>query len=114
MRLASADGSAGEVDSIGSRRQAGEMEVHELPVEGASRWRVTEEDHQKILVLRAAFEERVISAYRLRDLPGKRSMLYQEWRKTYGDNTARESAKSTEALIQGKIPWPKWFNKKQF
>jgi hypothetical protein len=60
------------------------------------------------------FETRVVTAYRLQNLPGKRSLLYQEWRKIHGDDTARESAKFSEALIAGKIPWPRWFTKKQF
>ena len=34
--------------------------------------------------------------------PTRRRALYQEWRETLGDNTARESAKFAEAVIAGR------------
>lgn len=33
--------------------------------------------------------------------PTKRRELYQEWRKEFGDDVARESAKYSEAVIAG-------------
>ena len=56
-----------------------------------------------------AFETRVIAAYRLQYKPGKRSILYQSWRKDYVDAIARESAKFAESLIAGTAEWPNWF-----
>jgi len=42
----------------------------------------------------------------------KRKELYQHWRKTLGDDIARESAKLAEVILTGVRPRPKWFEKK--
>lgn len=48
------------------------------------------------------FVKRVKQAVVIRS-PGKRSELYQSWRKEHGDNVARESAKFAEAVLSGRI-----------
>jgi hypothetical protein len=35
--------------------------------------------------------------------PTKRYALYTEWRKEHGDDTARESAKISEAVLEGRF-----------
>jgi hypothetical protein len=35
--------------------------------------------------------------------PGKRTELYQSWRKLYGDDVARESAKYAEGVLAGRL-----------
>jgi hypothetical protein len=35
--------------------------------------------------------------------PTRRYALYQEWRKELGDDVARESAKYTEGVIEGRV-----------
>ena len=56
-----------------------------------------------------AVQIRVDSALALGRNKAKRKALYQAWRKEFGDDIARESAKFTEALINGTVRRPKWF-----
>lgn len=35
--------------------------------------------------------------------PGKRTELYQSWRKEHGDNVARESARYAEGILSGRL-----------
>lgn len=56
-----------------------------------------------------AVQMRVDSALLLARNKTKRKALYQSWRKEFGDDIARESARFTEALISGKVRRPKWF-----
>lgn len=35
--------------------------------------------------------------------PGKRTELYQSWRKEHGDNVARESARYAEGVLSGRL-----------
>ena len=58
---------------------------------------------------RKRFIERVEAGVKLRSNKQKRKALYQQWRKDYGDITARESAKYVEALLVGKVGWPKFY-----
>jgi hypothetical protein len=51
---------------------------------------------------RIRFIQRVKSAIALSS-PTRRYALYTEWRKLYGDDTARESAKFSEAVLEGRI-----------
>ena len=53
-----------------------------------------------ILATRKAFVARVKAAVALTS-PTRRNDLYQAWRKQYGDNIARESAKYAERVIAG-------------
>ena len=64
---------------------------------------------EQLAQTRANFERRVYSAVRLERLPGQRQILYMKWRREIGDDLARESAKFSEAIIAGRIQWPKWF-----
>lgn len=50
---------------------------------------------------RLRFIERVRAATRLAS-PTRRRALYEEWRKEFGDDVARESAKFSEAVIGGR------------
>lgn len=56
-----------------------------------------------------AVQQRVDTALALGRNQTKRKALYQVWRKEFGDDIARESAKFTEALISGKVRRPAWF-----
>lgn len=50
---------------------------------------------------RLRFIERVKSATKLAS-PTRRRALYEDWRKAFGDDIARESAKFAEAVIGGR------------
>lgn len=56
-----------------------------------------------------AVQIRVDTALSLGRNKTKRKALYQSWRKEFGDDIARESARFAEALINGKVRRPKWF-----
>lgn len=64
---------------------------------------------QQIKETQLAVQMRVDTALQLARHKTKRKALYQSWRKEFGDDIARESAKFTEALISGKVRRPKWF-----
>lgn len=55
------------------------------------------------------FQQRVQEALEFPRNQKKRKEIYQRWRKEFGDDIARESAKFAEGLITGKIRRPKWF-----
>jgi hypothetical protein len=52
---------------------------------------------------------RVDAALALGRAKTKRKELYARWRKEFGDDIARESARLAEAILTGKIQRPKWF-----
>ncbi len=55
---------------------------------------------QELTDSRRRFVERVKAAIALTS-PTRRTALYQEWRKLYGDNVAREQAKYAESIVAG-------------
>lgn len=55
------------------------------------------------------FQLRVQEALEFARNKAKRKAIYQRWRQELGDDSARESARFVEALILGKVKWPKWF-----
>lgn len=73
------------------------------PVDQEELWK------KQIRETQLAVQMRVDTALLLARNKTKRKALYQSWRKEFGDDIARESAKFTEALIAGKVRRPKWF-----
>jgi len=63
----------------------------------------------QIRITRDRFEERFFAALKFARNKKKRLALYQEWRKSIGDNAARESAKYVEVVLNGTVQRPKWF-----
>jgi hypothetical protein len=57
---------------------------------------------QQLHDCRVRFVNRVQEAIAIRS-PGRRMELYQSWRKQFGDDVARESAKYTEAVLAGRL-----------
>lgn len=54
------------------------------------------------------FIERLKEATPLRKSKSARRELYQRWRQEIGDVAARETARYVEALLDGKVGWPKF------
>jgi hypothetical protein len=57
---------------------------------------------------RDRFSKRIADGVKLRSSKASRKELYKKWRIELGDDVARESAKYVEALLDGKVGWPKW------
>ena len=56
--------------------------------------------------------KRLEDGVKLRGNKAGRKDLYKKWRAEIGDNAARESARYVEALLDGKVGWPKWYKRK--
>lgn len=54
------------------------------------------------------FIARVKEGIALRSNQKARRELYKRWREEIGDVAARESAKYVEALLDGRVGWPKF------
>lgn len=54
------------------------------------------------------FLARINEAIPHRNNRKKRREIYQRWREEFGDIVAKESAKYVEALLDGKVGWPKF------
>ena len=54
------------------------------------------------------FMKRIEEGAALRRNQKERKQLYARWRQEFGDDVARESAKYVEALLAGKVGWPKF------
>lgn len=63
---------------------------------------------QQLAECQQRFIARIEEALKLRTNKKARKELYQKWRKELGDDTARESANYVEALLMGKVGWPKF------
>lgn len=63
---------------------------------------------QQLAECQQRFIARIEEASKLRTNKKARKELYQKWRKELGDDAARESANYVEALLMGKIGWPKF------
>jgi hypothetical protein len=72
---------------------------------------LTQEERWQIEIRKTqvAFQQRVEEAWPLGRKPTKRKEIYQRWRKEFGDDIARESARFVEALIKGEVKRPRWF-----
>lgn len=57
---------------------------------------------QQLADCRRRFVARVKEAVRYTS-PTRRYALYQEWRRTLGDDIARESARYTEGVLEGRL-----------
>lgn len=72
----------------------------------SERFRLNEEQERKwaeeLKASRIRFIARVEKALSTTS-PTRRRALYEEWRKEFGDQTARESAKFAEACIAGTV-----------
>lgn len=64
---------------------------------------------EQIVECQTRFQMRVLEALEYARNKTKRKAIYQRWRQELGDDVARESARFVEALILGKVKWPKWF-----
>jgi hypothetical protein len=64
---------------------------------------------QQLAECQQRFSARLEEAVKLRSSKKARKELYQKWRTELGDDTARESAKYVEALLVGKVGWPKFY-----
>lgn len=53
--------------------------------------------------------KRIEEGAKLRGNKARRKELYKKWRQEFGDDVARESARYVEALLEGKVGWPKWY-----
>ena len=53
--------------------------------------------------------KRIEEGAKLRRSKAARKELYKKWRIELGDDVARESARYVEALLEGKVGWPKWY-----
>jgi hypothetical protein len=62
---------------------------------------------QQIAECQQRFIARIEEGSKLRNKKARKD-LYQKWRRELGDDTARESANYVEALLMGKVSWPKW------
>lgn len=60
---------------------------------------------------RVRFIKRLEAGVELRSSKQKRKELYRVWREQLGDDVARESAKYVEALLTGKVGWPKFYKR---
>lgn len=60
------------------------------------------EFQRKLYVTRKAFAARVKAAIKMPS-PTRRRALYESWRKEFGDDIARESAKYAEACLAGSV-----------
>jgi hypothetical protein len=63
---------------------------------------------QQLVETRKRFMARIEEGAQLRRSKQARRGLYARWRKEFGDDIARESAKYVEALLAGKVGWPKF------
>lgn len=66
---------------------------------------------QQLAECQQRFVERIEEAVKLRNNKKARKDLYQQWRHELGDDTARESANYVEALLAGKVGWPKFYKR---
>jgi hypothetical protein len=66
---------------------------------------------QQLVECQQRFVERIEEAVKLRNNKKARKDLYQQWRRELGDDTARESANYVEALLVGKVGWPKFYKR---
>lgn len=63
---------------------------------------------QQLAETRKRFMARIEEGAKLRRDKKARKQLYARWRQELGDDIARESAKYVEALLDGKVGWPKF------
>lgn len=63
---------------------------------------------QRLAETRKRFMARIEEGAKLRRDKKARKQLYARWRQEFGDDIARESAKYVEALLDGKVGWPKF------